>query len=164
MVEQREWNVIFLVDQNPPREVVLLQRAANKSFAPSFFIGVGGKIEPGESAIESAYRELREETGIDTVELKEFSRCVYDSDLKLYYFWGIYSNLDLPQTDDGVLHWVLAQEILSKDLIPTTRVICEEWGKRDFSVNSPFSIIVREIGKERGVRLVEVIDVREHLV
>jgi 8-oxo-dGTP pyrophosphatase MutT (NUDIX family) len=43
-------------------EVLLLER--RKEPFPGFWVAPGGKIEPGESPVDGAVRELREETGL----------------------------------------------------------------------------------------------------
>ncbi len=45
MSNQIEWNVIFLVDGDPPTKVVLLKRAEDKTFAPNKYTGIGGKVD-----------------------------------------------------------------------------------------------------------------------
>lgn len=45
-------------------EILLMRRAAGRVLA-GLWQGVSGLVEPGESIVEAARRELREETGID---------------------------------------------------------------------------------------------------
>ncbi len=174
MVEQKEFTVTFLVDKEPPDKVVLLRRAADKSFAPGFYTGIGGKVGDSpefenESALDSAYRELEEETegelGKGNIELKEFARCVYDSGPVIYYFWGRYAEDKPPRISpsDGTLVWVGTGDLLDRDFIPTTQAVCEEWARRGFRTDSPFTIHVREVGRENTVRLVKVQKVKDGL-
>ena len=86
-----KWNVIFLVDKNPPSQIVMFKRTPDRDFAPNLYTGVGGKVEPKESIADSAHRELEEETGINNIALTEFARVIIDGKLRLYYFWGIYN-------------------------------------------------------------------------
>lgn len=85
----------FLLDKNSPTKIILLKSSAEKTFAPNFFTGIGGKIGdlPGleeETVLGSAYRELKEETKDyltkENTQLREFARCIYNSGLSLYYF------------------------------------------------------------------------------
>ncbi len=158
----KQWNVIFLLDQNPPSEIVMLKRAATKTFAPNFYTGVGGKVEEGETLLQSAYRELQEETGIVDITLKEFARCIIDTEGSLHYFWGIYDH-PLPQTDDGTLEWVPTFQVDKKDIIPTTKEVCREWQKRGFAIDQPFTLFVKESGKDRGIILTEIDRIEEGL-
>ena len=174
MVEIKKWNVIFLVNENPPDKVILLRRAPEKSFAPNFYTGIGGKIGdlPGhedESVVDSAYRELAEETegelNRENTKLNEFARCIYDSDLRLYYFWGQHIEDNPPHIDpkDGTLIWVTTDRLLDREFIPTTQAICTEWAKRGYRTDQPFTVRVKEIGMDRTVRLVETLNIEDGL-
>ncbi|MDO8487998.1 MAG: NUDIX domain-containing protein [bacterium] len=158
MVEQRKWNVTFLVDSPSVHKVVVLRRAADKSYAPNLCTGIGGKLEPGENSLDSAYRELEEEAAItkNDIQLSEFARCIYDNGLTLYYFWGILNRSPLPTSADGTLYWVSTDKLLEQDFIPTTRSVCEEWAKRNFRVDKPFTVFVHQTGQEKGIRLFDV--------
>lgn len=166
--------MVFLIDKDPASKIILLRRSPEKSFAPNFYTGIGGKIGdlPGlenESVLDSAYRELAEETegelNKENIKLEEFARCIYDSGLTIYYFWGKYVLNDLPHINskDGTLSWVDVKQLLEKDIIPTTKAVCKEWSKRGFAISTPFTIYVREIGQEQTVRLVETLKVLDGL-
>jgi mutator protein MutT len=45
-------------------EVLLVRRAARASFMAESFVFPGGRLDPGETAVQAAVRELREETSI----------------------------------------------------------------------------------------------------
>lgn len=57
---------VFTLD-NHRVEYLLLQRAASVIYAGSWRM-IGGKIEPGEKAYETALRELTEETGLKALQ------------------------------------------------------------------------------------------------
>ena len=148
------------MDRISPTKVVLLKRAENKSFAPNMYTGIGGKLEPNEDPLASANRELEEETGL-RLPLAEFARVNIKPDW-LYYFYGLFSG-DLPKTADGKLEWTNTNEILSRDVIPTTRRMLEEWQKRDFMVNRPYTVILHESEPVNGIRPAKVLKVEEGL-
>jgi 8-oxo-dGTP diphosphatase len=150
------WNVIFLTDQNPPTKVVLLKRSPDKKFAPNYYTGVGGKVEKGETILESAYRELQEETGLTGIELTQFAKAVIDNTYFLYYFRGTYSKMSLPHSDDGELEWVNTPNLLQKEIIPTTLEVIHYWSKRNFAIQ-PFTISMKEIANNNGVSIVKVL-------
>lgn len=169
-----KWSVIFLIDKNPPDKIILLKRSAKKKFAPNFYTGIGGKIGdlPGlenETPLEGAYRELSEETrgelSKENIKLVEFARCVYESGLKLYYFRGEYEKKTLPffSSKDGTLEWVGTEKLLDREFIPTTKAVCEQWQKRCFNLDVPFTVFVKETGVDKSVRLVRIIRVEDGL-
>lgn len=152
------WTVIFLLDDNPPTKVVLLKRAPWKKFAPNFYTGIGGTIE-NETALANAHRELGEETGVSVPELIEFARCVILGENKVvYYFWAVYVNPDLPDCNEGVLEWVGVDLLLQKKIIPTTRMIIEEWQRREFALDRSWTLFARPSGDQLFERELERIE------
>lgn len=55
------YNVIMVYHHN--QDKLLMCKRVKEPYKGLYNL-VGGKIEPGETGIDSAYRELREETGI----------------------------------------------------------------------------------------------------
>lgn len=172
--EIKKYNVTFLLDKNPPKNIILLKRAHTKSYAPDFYTGIGGKIGdlPGheeETPLESAYRELSEETmgqlSEENIKLTEFARCIYNDGLTLYYFWGKYDDPNPPKFDpeDGSLVWVSTEELFDNKIIPTTEAVCKEWKKREFRTDVPFTVYLEHTGTEGSIRLVRTIITREGL-
>jgi 8-oxo-dGTP diphosphatase len=53
-----------LVIATRENDVLLLQRAMHKKLWPGLYNAPGGHVEPGETPIEAAARELTEETGL----------------------------------------------------------------------------------------------------
>jgi dATP pyrophosphohydrolase len=51
----------------PRVEFLMLRRAESDPILPGLWQGVSGGLEPGESAVEAALRELSEETGLGAV-------------------------------------------------------------------------------------------------
>jgi 8-oxo-dGTP pyrophosphatase MutT (NUDIX family) len=148
------WNVIFLLDNTPPTKILMLQRANNKRFAPGMYTGIGGKIEPGETFLDSAYRELQEETGLTNVTLKQFAKVFIDDTEQLIYFWGVFQD-PLPPSEDGELEWVSTTEVLNKNIIPTTFEMLKQWQSQDFSLTQ-FELHVKTISEENGIKQVRV--------
>lgn len=151
----QSWNVIFLLDQNPPTKIILLKRAFDKSFAPNMYTGIGGKVEPSETVLESAYRELEEETTITGLPLKQFAKVIIDEQDELVYFWGVYDKTQLPISDDGILEWVGINQIFEKPIIPTTKEMLKKWQSQKFSV-SDFTLHVETIKEVNGIKTVRV--------
>ncbi len=74
---------------------------------------VGGKIEKGESAVEAAYREMTEETGItkDDISLQHIMSSTY---IKMEYVLEIFAGQLKRDVkvygDENPLHWIDAGE------------------------------------------------------
>ncbi len=136
-----QYSCILLGNRNIPTRLVLLKRSAACEFAPNLYTGIGGKFEEGETPMECAYRELKEEAGLD-VPLQTFGKLtIAHHDTVLYYFFGLYQHEQVPECNEGTLEWTGLENVLEKDIIPTTRYFIEEWKKRDWSLK-PFSVII----------------------
>lgn len=87
---------------------------------------VGGKIEDGEEPLEAAIRELKEETGIESQELKLMGT-IEDTGFKIYcYNLNLISTVELsPRLEEEELFGWYNWGEYSKDqrLIPNLRVI-----------------------------------------
>lgn len=159
-----KWNVVFLVDKNPLSKVVLLKRAAGKTFAANKYTGVGGKVEKDEGLVDSAIRELIEETGIAGIKLYEFARAILNGSDSLHYFWGIYSENNLPASEDGNLEWVKKDNLTGMDFIHSTKTLVKIWQKkRNFDLNKPFTVYLTEVKTQDSVKDVKLIAVKEGL-
>lgn len=55
-----------------PIEFLLLRRAAGDAILPGLWQGVSGGLEPGESSVDAAVRELSEETGFGPDQIDRF--------------------------------------------------------------------------------------------
>ena len=62
---------------------LLMQRDYKKQFGGKWELTAGGSALQGESPLECAIRELREETGIVCSDLKDLKRVVHDDILKM---------------------------------------------------------------------------------
>lgn len=54
--------IVYVIRED---EILLIKRSGDREMVPSKRMGLGGKVEPGESIVKSARRELREEAGIE---------------------------------------------------------------------------------------------------
>lgn len=65
----KQYNLVLVYDKN--KENILMCKREKEPYKGKLNL-VGGKVEPNETDLESAYRELKEETGInnDEIELK----------------------------------------------------------------------------------------------
>lgn len=160
----KQATVVFLLDAVPATEIVLLKRAADKDFAPNLYTGIGGRIEVGEEPETAAYRELQEETGLVGIQLTEFARGILTyPPYRLHYYWGIFSEAVLPACNEGDLEWVAKESLLDKEIIPSTREIIKEWQKREFSLDSPFSMVMSGRLEDGVTRHILISEVKEGL-
>mgnify|MGYP003972147271 CR=1 FL=1 len=152
----QQYTIVFLLNAAPPSKLVVLQRSADKDYAPNQVTGIGGHVEPGEAVIAAAYRELEEETSINTVTLTEFACCVVDAKIGLHYFWGLF-NAALPDCNEGTLLWVRPDALFDLPIIPDTAHVLREWQKRDFDLEQTWTLYVRRIATQDALveRVVE---------
>jgi 8-oxo-dGTP diphosphatase len=78
-----EATLCFLVKGNPPHDMLLGLK--KKGFGAGKYAGIGGKIEPGETAVETAVRELNEEIHVlaATNDLQKVGRLTFSFPHKL---------------------------------------------------------------------------------
>lgn len=79
---------IFLVDKLQPTKFLLLKRGSWREFAPNLYTGMGGRFEEGETPLECATRELREESGLDYIRLKEIAGIIINGEKSVCEFVG----------------------------------------------------------------------------
>ncbi|MEI6533106.1 MAG: NUDIX domain-containing protein [Candidatus Roizmanbacteria bacterium] len=140
-----KWTVIFLLDNIVPTKIILLKRAPTKKFAPNYYTGIGGKVEDGETVIQGAYRELKEETGLNKIHLTEFAHAIVNNQRFLGYFVGVYQKDDVPICNEGILEWVSVDKLFEKQIIPTTGEVVKMWKKRQFQTDKQFSVLMHGI-------------------
>lgn len=83
------------------------------------WIGVGGKLEAGETPDECAIREIREETGLTVKSLSlkgiiTFPDFTPDNDWYTYVFKVTAFEGELIECDEGTLEWVPYDDILNR--------------------------------------------------
>lgn len=102
-------------------DVLLMKRAAHKRIFPNQYNGVGGHIERDEDPLTSARREILEETGLNVHDLR--LRAVYNIDagatsgIVLFVFTAYSSQREVSANDEGTLHWIAQDAVLTLDLV-----------------------------------------------
>lgn len=96
----------------------------------------GGHVEPGESFLESAVREVREETGLSVTDLRLCGTVDWEDTetgeryVVLLYRTSAFAGELLPETEEGRVFWMRRTELPSADLCPNfemyLRVFFEE--------------------------------------
>ena len=117
MSNVQKGGVIILSQQKPTRVALFYQEKKNAFSFPK------GHVEPGETPLQCAIREVKEETGLDVEIIKPLGVCHYhnnvDGDVELFFFLG--RSLDdmqiVPEPDSQVI-WTDPNEICPKLFYP----------------------------------------------
>ncbi len=101
----REVNIIIVYNETADRLLMCKRRKDPYKGLSNF---VGGKIEPGESGMQAAYRELEEETGITKKDivlshLMDFTYCIENCRLEVYV--GKLNKQVAVHGDENDLYW-----------------------------------------------------------
>jgi 8-oxo-dGTP diphosphatase len=92
----------------PEQQRVLFIRKNRPAFQAGKWNGIGGKIEPGESAIDAMVREFREETGVATApESWERTIALQGRDFVVYFYRSFVDTFPAyhTPTDEVVNDW-----------------------------------------------------------
>lgn len=110
-------NMVMIEDKSTGR--VLVQERVKSWKGLSF---PGGHVEPGESLVDSAVREVREETGLDIRNLKSCGviHWAHNRNFNRYivflYKTSDYSGELLSETEEGRVFWVDPEELKAMQL------------------------------------------------
>lgn len=123
--------VVDILVQHIDTQYLVMQRDASKVYYPLYYeASASGSALKGEIPLEAAKRELKEETGIDVLELKLLYRIVNKEKQTIYY--GYKANVDI-EKDAIVLQeketigyqWISMEDIKDflqrDDYVPTQR-------------------------------------------
>jgi 8-oxo-dGTP diphosphatase len=102
-------------------ELLLLKGAPDKKLWAGKYNGLGGHIEAGESPLQSARRETREETGLDVPNL-QLRGIVHISmpdppGIILFVFTGKSPSYEVRTSDEGTPAWIPVQNIHDLPLV-----------------------------------------------
>ncbi len=102
-------------------DVLLMKRAPHKRVFPNRYNGLGGHIERDEDPLESARREILEESGLRVDSLR--LGAVYNIDaggesgIILFVFVGRTTQRETIANDEGTLHWIPVSQMSALDLV-----------------------------------------------
>src|SRR5574337_1284227 len=108
-------------------DILLLKRSTHKRIYPGRYNGVGGHIERDEDPLTGAIREMREETGLDLVNVH--FRGVLNVDaggvngIMVFVFTAEATSRDFIDSDEGLLEWVSRDQINTLPLVEDLPVL-----------------------------------------
>lgn len=102
-------------------QYLMLHRVGKKKdLNENKWIGVGGKIEKGETATDGAIREIKEETGLDAIEIVFRGIVNFKSDIweeENMYLYSVYDfKGEIIECDEGNLEWIDKKELFNLTL------------------------------------------------
>lgn len=101
------------------REILMLHRDKDPNDQHyNKWIGVGGKFEKNETPEECAIREIKEETGLDVIEMNllgiiTFPEFTKDTSWYSFVFHVTDYSGELIECDEGTLKWVAYEDLLT---------------------------------------------------
>lgn len=123
-------SLIFVFRRAPSTgslEVLLIKGAPAKRLWANQYNGIGGHIERGEDALSAARRELNEETGLSSVDLRLVGTVFIDADdqrgIGLFVFRGEYRGGTLIESTEGQLEWAPVDRLQDLPLVPDLRAL-----------------------------------------
>jgi 8-oxo-dGTP diphosphatase len=94
---------------------ILLIKASSKKEWEGTYNALGGHIEKGESVIESANREIKEESGLDVTDtkLRGIVHAVnfFEKNVMMFVTSSTAKSTEVVNNDEGELTWIKVEEI-----------------------------------------------------
>lgn len=115
--------------ENKNRYLMLLRNKKENDINMGKWIGIGGKLEKGETPRECVLREIREEASLEVTELKYRGKVNFISDICedeiMHLFTAKSESEDFSLCVEGELKWIAKEDILSLNLWEGDKVFLE---------------------------------------
>ncbi len=113
------FTLIYLVSEG---RLLLIRRASSKRIQPNMIMPPGGKIEPFESAYDSAKREFAEETGLTLHDMELFGTFAWIDNHNtngIFYIFRAtkFTGKLLESSNEGVLMWIDCKHVLDLEYL-----------------------------------------------
>jgi len=124
--------------ENSGRYLMLLRNKKKNDPNMNKWIGVGGKLNPDETPIECAKREIFEETGLLVDAFRYAGKVYFVSDIwedeLMHLFVAETDNTEVTPCSEGTLEWIPKDDVLSLNLWEGDRVFLKRLlnGEEDF--------------------------------
>jgi 8-oxo-dGTP diphosphatase len=117
-------SLIFLTKGD---EILLIKGADNKRLWANLYNGIGGHIERGEDALSAAFRELKEEAGLESADMRLCGNVMIDASedtgISIFVFGGEYKAGTLVDSREGKLEWVKIEKLNQYPLVEDLKTL-----------------------------------------
>ena len=129
----------FLTRQD---QVLLLRLGPDRGEWGGLLNGVGGHVEPGEDPLQSARREIEEETGLSPTDLRLVGVVIIDTGsspgIGLYVFVGKAEAGELREGSEGTPEWISLDALDEASLVEDLPILLPK-ALASFEESIPFS-------------------------
>jgi 8-oxo-dGTP diphosphatase len=118
-------NLIFLFDSE--ERILLIKGFKDKERWAGVYNGIGGHMELNEDILESAQRELIEETGIEDAKIYLCGQIMISSlknpGVALFIFKGLVEKTDIKLSREGELYWIPFDRVSDYPLVEDLKLL-----------------------------------------
>jgi 8-oxo-dGTP diphosphatase len=112
---------VLIIPFDSQGRVLLLKGASTKKIWPNLWNGPGGHLEAGESPLEAAKREMKEETGLEASKWTHCAEVIIDTSkdegIVVWVFKASEMTGELKASVEGELVWLTFDEALQLNLV-----------------------------------------------